>query len=120
MYPDILSNALLSITAVMKLVKSLASPIAILPISSASSPDISFHTDLGMYARLAAEHFCPWYSKAPLSKATTSPLLSQSGWATMKSLPPVSPTILGYELSFGRASPISCHNPWKVEVEPVK
>ena len=49
----------------------------------------------GTYARDAAEHFCPWYSKAPRIIAVRSTSGSAEGCATMKSLPPVSPTIRG-------------------------
>ena len=38
----------------------------------------------------------------------------------MKSLPPVSPTILGYPAYFGRFSPIVRQRLWKTAVEPVK
>ena len=54
-----------------------------------------FQTDLGTYAREAAEHFCPWNSNAPRIIATRSTSGSALGWAMMKSLPPVSPTIRG-------------------------
>ncbi len=47
-YPVILSKDLWSITAVMKLVKSRASPIFILPISEHRSSEIAVHTDLGI------------------------------------------------------------------------
>ena len=46
-------------------------------------------------ARDAAEHFCPWYSKAPRTSAVTSDGTSAEGWVKTKSLPPVSPTIRG-------------------------
>ena len=90
-----MSKALWSMTAVMKFVKSRASPILILETSEHRSSPIASHTDEGMYALLAALHFCPWYSNEPLRRATNRPRWSQSGWATTKSLPPVSPTILG-------------------------
>ncbi len=38
---------------------------------------------------------------------------SADGWATMKSLPPVSPTIRGYERYDAMLSPICFHRPWK-------
>ncbi len=47
--------------------------------------------------RLAAEHFCPWYSKLPRTTATARAAGSAEAWATMKSLPPVSPTMRGYD-----------------------
>ncbi len=56
-YPLILSKARWSITAVMKFVKSSASPILILETSSENFEDILDHTVEGMYALLAAEHF---------------------------------------------------------------
>ena len=55
------------------------------------------HSDFGTYTRLAAEHFCPWYSNPPRAMATASACASADGCATMKSLPPVSPTMRGYE-----------------------
>ena len=48
-----------------------------------------------MKAREAAEHFCPWNSKAPRTSAVTSAGTSAEGWAKTKSLPPVSPTMRG-------------------------
>ena len=48
-----------------------------------------------MKRRDAAEHFCPWYSKEPRMIAVATSLASADGCATMKSLPPVSPTIRG-------------------------
>ena len=56
---------------------------------------IRFHTDRGTYAREAAEHFWPWYSKAPRTSAVTRTSGSADGWAMTKSLPPVSPTSRG-------------------------
>ena len=53
------------------------------------------HKFEGIYALEAAEHFCPWYSKAPLDM----PVATWDGFADscaiIKSFPPVSPTILG-------------------------
>ena len=51
--------------------------------------------DRGMYARDAAEHFCPWNSYAPRTSATASASTSADGCAKTKSLPPVSPTRRG-------------------------
>src|SRR2546423_1524115 len=51
--------------------------------------------DRGTYARDAAEHFWPWYSKAPLTMAVDSTSRSAEGCASTKSLPPVSPTMRG-------------------------
>ncbi len=51
--------------------------------------------DRGMYAREAAEHFWPWYSKAPRTSATASASTSALACAKTKSLPPVSPTRRG-------------------------
>ncbi len=42
-----------------------------------------------------AEHFWPWYSKEPRTIAVASWSTSALGWARMKSLPPVSPTMRG-------------------------
>jgi len=58
----------------------------------------SGHSDSGMYTLLAAEHFCPWYSNPPRAIATESATGSADAWATMKSFPPVSPTMRGYDL----------------------
>jgi hypothetical protein len=52
-------------------------------------------TDRATYAREAAEHFWPWNSNAPRSIATRSTSGSAEACATMKSLPPVSPTMRG-------------------------
>ena len=46
-------------------------------------------------AREAAEHFCPWYSKAPRTSAVRTTSGSADGCASTKSLPPVSPTMRG-------------------------
>ena len=119
-YPVIFVKAFSSITAVIKFVKSLQSPILILFISEIRFSSIPFHTEFGMYALLAAEHFCPWYSKAPLNRATVSPLWSPSGCATTKSFPTVSPTMRGYPFSDGKAWATLCHIPWNTFVEPVK
>ena len=54
------------------------------------------HADFGTYARLAAEHFCPWYSNAPRTSPTANACASAEGCMIMKSLPPVSPTMRGY------------------------
>src|SRR5205823_3734197 len=48
-----------------------------------------------LVARVAAEHFCPWYSNAPRTSAVRSTSTSALEWATTKSLPPVSPTTRG-------------------------
>ncbi len=45
--------------------------------------------------RDAAEHFWPWYSNDPRTTAVTTASASADGCATMKSLPPVSPTMRG-------------------------
>ncbi len=55
----------------------------------------SAQSEFGTYTRLAAEHFCPWYSKPPRTIATASASGSALACATMKSLPPVSPTMRG-------------------------
>ncbi len=56
---------------------------------------MAFHSERGTYAREAAEHFWPWYSNAPRIIAVRSTSGSALGWARMKSLPPVSPTMRG-------------------------
>jgi hypothetical protein len=61
------------------------------------------------HVRDAAEHFCPWYSNAPRSIATRSTSTSAEGWATMKSLPPVSPSTRGYERYVEMFSPTVRH-----------
>src|SRR5450759_244268 len=115
-----LSKAFLSITAPMKFRKSATSPMRISLIISWAQVSVCFHSDLGTYTRLAAEHFCPWYSKAPRTMATASALASAEGWAIMKSLPPVSPTMRGYERYRPMFRPIVSHMELKTPVEPVK
>ena len=90
-----LANARSSITAPMKFEKSVTSPIGMPSTSATKSSRIFAHTDFATYAREAAEHFWPWNSNAPRSSATRSTSGSALGWATTKSLPPVSPTIRG-------------------------
>ena len=61
----------------MKLEKSLGEPIFIV---STSNINLSFTSDQiveGIYALDIAEHFCPWYSKAPLTIAVTKTSISQ-------------------------------------------
>ena len=65
-------------------------------IHLAGSMISSGQIDSGMKARLAAEHFWPWNSKAPRTSAVTSASTSAEAWAKTKSLPPVSPTMRGY------------------------
>ena len=91
-----LANARSSMTAPMKFEKSVTSPIVIgldlgdeLVLASSSTPTAA------TYAREAAEHFWPWNSKAPRISAVRSTSGSADGWATTKSLPPVSPTMRG-------------------------
>ena len=84
-------------TAPMKLRKSATSPILISRIMPTARSRTSAQIDRGTYTRLAAEHFWPWYSKLPRTMATARACGSAEEWATMKSLPPVSPTIRGYE-----------------------
>ena len=82
-------------TAPMKFDRSVTSPIVSESVSAAMSSRIWFHTLRGTYERLAAEHFWPWYSKAPRTIAVFSTAGSADGCARMKSLPPVSPTSRG-------------------------
>jgi len=82
-------------TAPMKFVKSAMSPMRMLSTSATRRSRTRGHSERGTYRRDAAEHFCPWYSKAPRTAAVTSASTSAVGWATMKSLPPVSPTMRG-------------------------
>ncbi len=84
-----------SITAPMKWDRSVTSPIDRFSMSAISWSFSFAHTDFATYAREAAEHFWPWYSNAPRIIATRTTSGSAEGWATMKSLPPVSPTIRG-------------------------
>src|SRR3954470_910003 len=91
------SNARRSITAPPKNAKLLTSPKlndSVTATNSSLTPDS--HSERGTYARAAAEHFCPWYSKAPRTSAVTSDVGSALGCATTKSFPPVSPTSRGY------------------------
>src|SRR5687768_13126848 len=80
----------------------------------------SFHSERGTYTRLAAEHFCPWYSNPPRAIATATARGSDDGCATMKSLPPVSPTMRGYERYLDMFAPIVFHMLLKTPVLPVK
>ena len=82
----------------MKLRKSFTSPTRISLIMATTRSRTSGQIDFGTYTRLAAEHFCPWYSKPPRTMAVASAAVSAEAWATMKSLPPVSPTMRGYDL----------------------
>lgn len=54
---------------------------------------ISSALDFGKYTLDAALHFWPWYSNAPRLIAVATCLACAEGWATIKSFPPVSPTI---------------------------
>ena len=74
----------------------------------------------GTYAREAAEHFWPWYSKAPRISAVCSASTSAEACATTKSLPPVSPTMRGYDRYRPMFSPTVRHSNWNVPVDPVK
>jgi len=104
----------------MKLRKSRTSPIfssfIIARVRSRTSP----HSDCGTYTRLAAEHFCPWYSNPPRAIATATSCGSADACATMKSLPPVSPTRRGYERYLPMFSPTFFHMLLKTLVLPVK
>ena len=60
-----------------------------------TNSNVSSAFDLGKYTREAALHFCPWYSNAPRVIAVATCFAQALGWARIKSLPPVSPTILG-------------------------
>ena len=64
-------------------------------VAAISSSSICAHTLRATYTRDAAEHFWPWNSKAPRTIAVATACGSADGWATMKSLPPVSPTRRG-------------------------
>ena len=90
-----LANARSSITAPMKLDRSVTSPMVRPSTSATNWSRIFAHTDFATYAREAALHFWPWYSKAPRISAVRSTSGSALGWATTKSLPPVSPTMRG-------------------------
>jgi hypothetical protein len=91
-----LANEAASITAPMKFWKSRTSPTRTCDRSEESRSCRGFHSERGTYARLAAEHFWPWYSNAPRTSATESAATSAEGCAKTKSLPPVSPTRRGY------------------------
>ena len=64
----------------------------------------------GMYAREAAEHFCPWNSNAPRESAVATSAGFAEACATTKSFPPVSPTIRGYERYVSKLFAMSFHN----------
>src|SRR6266568_3843902 len=78
------------------------------------------HSDAGTYARDAAEHFCPPYSKAPLQSAVASASTSADGWAKTKSFPPVSPTSRGQARYRPRCSATVDQIERNAAVEPVK
>ena len=84
-----------SMTAPMKFRKSATSPILIVATSSTRRSRISGQRLDGAKMRDAAEHFWPWYSKLPRRIAVATAAASADGCATMKSLPPVSPTMRG-------------------------
>ena len=95
MYSEMFSKDASSITAAMKFVKSSGSPILIRATSAVNRSLKAGHRERGTYIREAAEHFWPWYSKAPRTAAATRASTSAEAWTKMKSLPPVSPTIRG-------------------------
>src|SRR5436190_9409048 len=70
--------------------------------------------------RLTAEHFCPWNSKPPRTIAVARAAGSAEGCASTKSLPPVSPTMRGYERYDDMDAPIVFHMLLKTSVLPVK
>ena len=65
------------------------------PISSTTCSRTLGQRLAGAKTREAAEHFWPWYSNEPRRMAVATASASALGCATMKSLPPVSPTIRG-------------------------
>ena len=79
----------------MKLPKSLTSPIRSSPTCVTRRSRISGQRFDGAKTRDAAEHFCPWYSNEPRTIAVATAAASADWCATMKSLPPVSPTMRG-------------------------
>ena len=82
-------------TAPMKLEKSDTSPTRSSPTCATRRSLSSGQRFDGAYTREAAEHFWPWYSKEPRTIAVASSSTLAVGCATMKSLPPVSPTMRG-------------------------
>src|ERR1700741_2150261 len=72
-------NEALSITAPMKFVKSETSPVFTSASMAARRSFTSFQRLFGTYARLAAEHFWPWYSNAPRTSATHRACASADG-----------------------------------------
>jgi hypothetical protein len=93
--PDSLEKDLRSMTAPMKFEKSVTSPIGSDSVVATRSSFSCDQTLRGTYAREAAEHFCPWNSNAPRTRAVFSTSTSADACATTKSLPPVSPTMRG-------------------------
>ena len=79
----------------MKFEKSATSPTLIAPTCSTSRSRSSGQRLFGAKTRDDAEHFWPWYSNEPRTIAVASASTSAEGCATMKSLPPVSPTMRG-------------------------
>src|SRR5687768_8816583 len=106
-------------TAFIKFPKSSGEPIFMDFRSSSNFFLTAGQREDGMYALLAAEHFCPWYSNAPRANATATASASADECAITKSFPPVSPTILGYDRYRGRLFAMVCHNFWKTPVLPV-
>src|SRR5262249_712421 len=98
MYFASLSNDFSSMTALTKLEKSSVGPILNDARSGCSPAFTSSQRFEGMYAREAAEHFCPWYSNAPRESAVITAAASADLCTMTKSFPPVSPTIRGYDL----------------------
>ena len=66
----------------MKFEKSRTSPTLISRIIATQRSFTSGHSDFGTYTRLAALHFCPWYSKPP----RTIPTASAAGSADVEAL----------------------------------
>ena len=80
----------------MKFVKSLTSPIAIAAdLALERLAHLAARGSRGCRAATTAEHFWPWYSNEPRTIAVATAAGSADGWARMKSLPPVSPTMRG-------------------------
>ena len=91
--------------APMRWESSSTRPIETFGTSSLRSRSTSGHLLSGMYAREQAEHFWPWYSKAPRMRFITVPRTPADGCMKMKSLPPVSPTMRGKFRYFSRFEP---------------
>jgi hypothetical protein len=84
-----------SITAPMKLRKSRTSPWRIVRIIATTRSFTSGQSDFGTYSAARRRALLPLVLERAADDADGQRLGSADGWARMKSLPPVSPTMRG-------------------------